>query len=100
MKSKLFSSTDKIISLFYTVVAAAMKRHLFCYFKSTSYTELNDMVLLFFEPAFADYSSDEDLDNKWTRKRRRPCVNLTSQQTAVLNELRHFDISQLRYSAI
>jgi len=76
-----------------------MKRHLFCYFKSTSYTELNDMVLLFFEPAFADYSSDEDLDNKWTRKRRR-CVNLTSQQTAVLNELRHFDISQLRYSAI
>jgi len=24
MKSKLFSSTDKIISLFYTVVAAAM----------------------------------------------------------------------------
>jgi hypothetical protein len=40
-----------------------------------------------YEPAFADYYSDEDLDNKWIRKRRRSCVNFTSQQTALLNEL-------------
>ena len=39
------------------------------------------------EPAFADYYSDEDLDNKWIRKRRRSCVNFTSQQTALLYEL-------------
>ena len=43
-----------------------------------------------YEPAFADYYSDEDLDNKWIRKRRRSCVNFTSQQTALLNELHGF----------